>query len=197
MQLKEQEHRLRNKMTEENKKQKVEEKEEIKDVIEDKKEVKKEEKETKKDEKKKTKKNEAVVNAKNVGISTLYSIYLCKFIKHKKIDDAIEDLEKVIAGKKAVPMKGEIPHRKGKIMSGRFPINSSKEFIKLLKSLKANANANDINNPVIVEAIANMASRPFGRFGRVRRKRTHISIKAKEKIIRERPSGKEKKEVKK
>ena len=80
-------------------------------------------------------------------------------------------------------MKGEIPHRKGKIMGGRYPINSVKEFIKLLKSLQANANANGMDEPIIVEAIANQAYRPFGRFGRVRRKRTHISIKVMEKKL--------------
>lgn len=145
--------------------------------------------ENKKDEKKVEKKKEmpkikkefAVVNVQNAPVSTKESMAICKFIKFKKIDSAIADLEQVVALRKAVPMKGEIPHRHGKIMAGRFPKNASLEFIKLLKSLKGNSNANLIDEPIIVEAIPNIGQRPFGRFGKVRRKRTHIFIKAIEK----------------
>jgi ribosomal protein L22 len=143
----------------------------------------------KKEEKKKpiqkkpvVKKTEAVVNAVNLPVSQKYAVAICKFIKNKKIEKAISDLEQVLVFKKAVPMKGEIPHRKGKrIMSGRYPKNATGHFIKLLKNLSANANVNELNSPIIAEAVANFASRPFGRFGRWRRKRTHIRIIAKEK----------------
>ena len=127
------------------------------------------------------KKTEAVVNAKSLPISTKHSMAICKFIRGKKINDCIEYLEQVIVGKKAMPMKGEIPHRKGKMMSGRFPKNASQHFIKLLKSLGANANVNNLEEPIISEVIANMAQRPHGKFGRVRKKRTHVTIKCKEK----------------
>tara|TARA_Y100000296_G_scaffold69146_1_gene82774 strand:+ start:1126 stop:1752 length:627 start_codon:yes stop_codon:yes gene_type:complete len=129
----------------------------------------------------KVKKTKAVVNSFNLPISTKYSKAICKFIKNKKIENAINDLEKVIVQKKPVPMKGEIPHKKG-IMSGRYPKKASQHFIKLLKSLSANANLHEIENPVIKEAIANIGSRPYGKFGRVRRKRTHIKITAIKKI---------------
>ena len=102
-------------------------------------------------------------------------------IKGKKIEECIEYLEKVIQKKKAIPMKGEIPHRKGKMMSGRFPKNASEHFIILLKSLKANANVNNIEDPIISEAFANFAAKQYGKFGRVQKKRTHITIKCKEK----------------
>jgi len=131
----------------------------------------------------KVKKTETVVNAQNLPISTKYSKAICRFIKNKKINDAITDLEQVLVMKKAVPMKGEIPHRKGKIMSGRFPKKASEHFIKLLKSLQANANNHEIEDSVIVEAIANIGSRPYGRFGSIRRKRTHVKIKAMEKKL--------------
>jgi large subunit ribosomal protein L22 len=145
------------------------------------------EKETEKkpEEKKKTKpkvkKDIAVVNSHNLPISTKKSRDICKFIKGKKIEDAQAYLEEVVKGKKAIPMKGEIPHRKGKMMSGGFPKNAAKHFIVLLKSLAGNANVNEIDNPVITEAIANLASRPYARFGRWQRKRTHIKLVAKEK----------------
>tara|TARA_Y100000034_G_scaffold19272_2_gene21716 strand:- start:7244 stop:7807 length:564 start_codon:yes stop_codon:yes gene_type:complete len=125
------------------------------------------------------KKTIAIVNGKNLPISTKYSVAICKFIKRKKIENAISDLEQVLAYKKAVPMKGEIPHRKGKIMSGRYPKKAVEHFIRLLKSLLANAN--ELNDPIINEAIANIGSRPYGKFGAVRKKRSHIKIIAKEK----------------
>ena len=105
---------------------------------------------------------------------------ICNFIKGKGIEDAIRDLEEVLRHKKSIPMKGEIPHRKGKgMMSGKYSKNSTEHFIKLLKSLLANSNNLSIDNPVIVEAIVNIGQRPFGRFGRVRKKRTHVKITSK------------------
>lgn len=130
---------------------------------------------------KKIKRDFAIVNGKSLHISTKDAVALCNFVKRKNIDRAISDIENVLKMKKAVPMKGEIPHRKGKIMSGRFPVNSSKNFLMLLKSLKANANANNMENYFISEAVANKASRPMGRFGRWQRKRTHVFIKVSEK----------------
>jgi len=152
-------------------------------------------KEVKKPVKPVVKKSEAVVNATNLQISAKYSIAICKFIKNKKIEKAIDDLEQVLMHKKAIPMKGEIPHRKGKgIMSGRYPKKASENFIKLLKNLQANANNHEVNNPIITEAISNQASRPFGRFGRVKRKRTHVKIVAREKkLISKNKKPKEKK----
>lgn len=148
--------------------------------------LKKEEKHTPE----KKKKTEAVVMADNIPISTKHSAAICKFIKNKKIENAISDLESVLNLKRAVPMKGEIPHRKGKkMMSGRFPKKASENFIRLLKSLNANSNYNGLVNPVIVEAVANIGVRPFGRFGAVRKKRTHIKIVAKD--IGENKKGKE------
>ena len=142
----------------------------------------KEKKIGKKQEVEKPKKTEAVVNAKNLPISTKDSAAICKFIKNKKIGDAIIDLEQVVILRRAVPMKGEIPHKKGKgMMSGRFPKNSAQNFIKLLKSLSANATHNGLEEPIIVEAVANIGARPYGKFGWVRKKRTHIRLKASEK----------------
>jgi len=131
----------------------------------------------------KVKKTEVSVKGINLPISTKDGKFVCKFIVKKRIGDAIRDLEQVEVGKKAVPMKGEIPHRKGKgISSGRFPKKAAKNFIILLKSLAANANEGNLDEPIIVEAIANMAARPHGRFGRTQKKRTHVKIIAKNKI---------------
>jgi len=131
---------------------------------------------------KKVKKDEVSINVKGVPISTKYSMSICRFIKHKSIEKAIADLEEVIQLRKAVPMKGEIPHKKGKIMAGRFPERASKHFIVLLKSLLGNANNHDVDEPIIIEAIPNMGSRPYGKHG-IKRKRTHIIIRARSKKL--------------
>jgi len=130
--------------------------------------------------KEKPKRTVAVVNGFDIHISTKHSAAICRFIKRKKIQEAIKDLEQVARIKRPIPMKGEIPHRKGKVMSGRFPEKAAGEFIILLKSLSANSTHHGLENPVIVEAVANIGSRPFGRRG-IRRKRTHIRIVAEEK----------------
>lgn len=139
-----------------------------------------EKKQTKKPEPKKTtpktQRDYAFVHGKNVPISTKDAIAVCRFIKYKTMNQAIKDLEEVINLKKAVPMKGEIPHRKGKIMSGRFPKKACEHFIYLLKSLQGNSTMHELENPIINGAFANVANRPFGRFG-LKKKRSHIFIK--------------------
>ncbi len=164
-----------------------------KEVIEDKTEetkIEEQEEKTGKKEKKtiqKIKKDEAVVNGVSLPISTKDSVAICNFIKRKTIDKAIADLEEVMKFKRAIPMKGEIPHRKGKgMMAGRYPIKPVGYFIRMLKNLKANATVNGIDEGVIVEAVPNRASRPYGRFGSVKRKRTHVKIRVVEmKLIKE------------
>jgi len=142
-----------------------------------KKEDKKEKKE-KKEEVKKPKKTEAVVNGKSLPISTKYGVAICDYIKGKSVDEAISMLELVLNYKKAVPMKGEIAHRKGRIMSGKYPIKAAQEFIKLLKSLKANAIVNELEiEKYVLFCKADVAPRPYRRFGRTRFKRTHVSLK--------------------
>lgn len=212
VQLKEQKLNQRNnKMTEkdynpEQKNAKVMKKQEIAskktDVVKAPKDKKETKKENKTEEKKKVvqkivKKDEAIINVRSLPISTKTSMSICRFIKGKPIEKAMADLDEVLKFKKAVPMKGEIPHRKGKIMSGRYPINAVKHFKLMLKHLLANSNVNGLEEPIIVEAIPNKASRPFGRMGAVKRKRTHLKIIAKDKNklkkIKSKKSMKEKK----
>jgi ribosomal protein L22 len=158
-----------------------------------------EEKKEEKKPEKKVSKEEVIVNAKSVPVSTKYSIAICRFIKGKEIKDARRYLEDVKDLRKSIPMKGEYGHKKGpgKMASGagRYPVQASEHFIKLLVTLAGNATNHDILTPVITFAMANKASTPVGRFGRWKRKRTHITIKAREKKVK--PTKKSKKENKK
>jgi len=173
------------KKTEEKKEERVSTKpEEKQKVPEEKKTEEKKDSKPKKKIDKKPAKEFIISNLTNIKISTKYAISICKFIKNKTVEQAILDLEQVVLGKKAVPMKGEIPHRHGKgIMSGRFPERAAKEFISVLKNAAGNAASNGIDEPVIVEAIANIGNRPYAKYG-VRRKRTHLKIQLKNKVTK-------------
>lgn len=165
---------------EKNAEQKIEDK---KETLEPAKEEKKETpKETKKETKPVLKKRYfAIANGLSLPISKKQAMFICRFIKDKPIDAAIADMNKVIALKKPVPFVGEIPHRKGKIMSGRYPITAAKQFIYLLKGLKGNAlvNSMDLEKTRIVIATANWASRPARRGG-VHAKRSNVFLRAQE-----------------
>ena len=159
----------------------------------------KQEKTEKKEERKpaeKPKKQEAVVRGADLGISTKHSIAICRFIRGKNIEKAREELEQVSKMKKAIPMKGEIPHRKG-MGSGRYPVKSCKIFIKLLKSLAANSNINGLEEPYIHIAKADRASRPYRRFGSRRFKRSNVLLVAKEKPGKKKQKIEKKEEKKK
>jgi ribosomal protein L22 len=134
----------------------------------------------------KVKKDVAVANLISAGISTKHSVAICRMIRRKSITRALEMLELVMQKKLAVPMIGaEIPHRKRSLIphtsggSGRFPMNATKEFIGLVKQLKANCEVNGIENPQITIAMANLGSRPYRREGR-KGKRTHVHLEARE-----------------
>lgn len=126
------------------------------------------------------KKDEAVARGVSLPISKKHSMYICTFIKNKRVETAIEDLEQVLKFKKAVPYKGEIPHRHG-MMSGRYPINAAKEFIAVLKGLKGNIIVAGLapEKTRIYSASASWASRSQKKGG-ARFKRTHIVITARE-----------------
>lgn len=140
----------------------------------------KKDKKAKKVEPKRPKKDEAVAIGRNLRVSKKNAGYVCRFIKGKDIDKAIFDLGEVIKMRKAVPFKGEIPHRKG-MMSGRYPVKAAGEFIKLLKGLKGNVivNGMDLDKTRISIASASWSSRPMRSGGR-KSKRTNVLLKARE-----------------
>jgi ribosomal protein L22 len=126
---------------------------------------------------KSSKKTEAVVNGMNLSMGLKHAMAICNMIRNKDIDDSIKILEEVEKYKRAVPMRGEIPHRHG-MMSGRYPIKATGIMVKLLKSLKSNAMQNELElEKFKIFAMANNASRPYRRFGQGRFKRTHVTIK--------------------
>lgn len=128
------------------------------------------------------KKEEAVALARSVPVSLKQGMHIGRFIKHKSIDQVLNELDEVIALRRAVPFSGEIPHRKGKgMMSGRYPVDACKVFKVLVKNLRGNCVANglDMDKVRIYFCSINWAARPMRRGGR-KGKRSNITLKAKE-----------------
>ena len=122
-------------------------------------------------------KKEAKVSGRNLTMSIKHAVAICNMIRRKNIDKAISMLEEVIKFKRVVPMKGEIPHKKG-IMSGRYPVKASLIILNLLKSLKANALLNELElEKFELFCMPNVAFRPYKRFGQGRIKRSSVELK--------------------
>ena len=148
----------------------------------DNKETKTEKEEPKKTEVKVSKKEEAIALGKSLHASKKHCMYICSFIKNKPIDQAISELQEVIKLKRAIPFKGEIPHRSDPgMMSGRYPVKASGQFINILKALKGNVIVNglDLDKTRITYGSATWASRP-AKGGGMRFKRTNVILKATE-----------------
>lgn len=126
------------------------------------------------------------INAKDLGISTKVSVEICSWIRNKPVKKVQKMLERVIEKKQAVPYKRyrkEIPHRAGKIATGRYPIKASETILKLLKGGLAGAQNKGLSEDLIISHIsAHKAGNQwhYGRQRRRRMKRTHINIILKE-----------------
>ena len=124
-------------------------------------------------------KDKAIARGNALRISPKYSKFVCKLIKRKSPEKAVELLEQVVLGKLAVKMPSlELPHQKGKGVAGaRYPKTVAQEFIKVVKQLSANCIVNNIDDPVIVIAMSNRAAAPFKR-GRRKAKRANLYLEA-------------------
>jgi len=130
---------------------------------------------------------EAIINGKNLGISRKISVEVCRLIRNKPTDTAKKILQRVIEKKQAVPYKRylkEIPHRKGKMATGRYPLKTSKTILDLIKSAEANAKDKGMSSKLIISHISAHKGESQSRYGRKigqQAKRTHIKIIVKEK----------------
>lgn len=108
------------------------------------------------------------------------------------MEKSVALLQRVLEKKEAVPavrFRQDIPHRPGRISSGRYPQKATKTILSLLNAAQANAENKglDAQNLVVKTIIANKASRPYrtGRIRGIRARRTHIQIIVEEKEIKE------------
>ena len=117
----------------------------------------------------------------NLPISTKHSVEISRYLRYKNTQFAKQFLEKVISLQKPVPFKKfttDLGHKPG-IGPGRYPQKAAREFLKLVKSVEANAQANGLDTSAlkITTLIANKASIPLtgGRHQHAK-KRTHLEI---------------------
>ena len=124
--------------------------------------------------------------AKAVGmalpVSFKQSVEICRFIGNKNVNDAKKMLQNVVEKKSAIPFKRynwDLGHKK-KMGPGRYPQKASKEFIKLIEDVEANAQFKGLNtsNLIIAHVSAHKAGKTwhFGRKSRRRMKRTNVEI---------------------
>ncbi|MFC1686283.1 uL22 family ribosomal protein [Nanoarchaeota archaeon] len=120
-----------------------------------------------------------VVRGTSLPISTKKSVVLCKLLKNKKIEPAIKFFEEIIDMKKGIKMNKRETLKPGK--GTKYPIKTTKQFVKLLKNLNANAVTKGLDvSKLVLSASANQASRPLKAGARFRKfKRTHVKIEGK------------------
>ncbi|MDD1699477.1 MAG: 50S ribosomal protein L22 [Methanoregula sp.] len=89
--------------------------------------------------------NIAKAKANELNMSPKHSIEIATFIRHKRVNDAIAYLNEVIGLKKAIPFRRfnrNVAHKRGLPGSwdaGRYPVKASKAYIRVLESVKKNA----------------------------------------------------------
>jgi len=101
--------------------------------------------------------------ANELNMSPKHSIEIATFIRHKRVNDAIAYLNDVVALKKAIPFRRfnrNVAHKRGlpgNWDAGRYPVKASKAYIRILESVKKNAEyiGLDAENLEIIHAMAN------------------------------------------
>ena len=131
-------------------------------------------------------------------ISFKQSVEICRFIKDRNVDEAKKILHNVAEKKTAIPFKRynwDLGHKK-KIGPASYPEKASKEFIRLIESVEANAQFKGLNtsNLVIAHVSAHKAGKAwhFGRKTRRKMKRTNIELVVEEKKKNQEPKQEQK-----
>jgi large subunit ribosomal protein L22 len=105
----------------------------------------------------------ARAKANELNMSPKHSIEIATFIRHQRVNDAIAYLNEVIKLKKAIPFRRfnrNVAHKRGlpgNWDAGRYPVKASKAYIRVLESVKKNAEylGLDAENLEIIHASAN------------------------------------------
>jgi large subunit ribosomal protein L22 len=107
--------------------------------------------------------NIAKAKANELNMSPKHSIEIATFIRHQRVNDAIAYLNEVIVLKKAIPFRRfnrNVAHKRGlpgNWDAGRYPVKASKAYIRVLESVKKNAEyiGLDADNLEIIHVSAN------------------------------------------
>jgi large subunit ribosomal protein L22 len=107
--------------------------------------------------------NIAKAKANELNMSPKHSIEIATFIRHQRVNDAIAYLNDVVGLKKAIPFRSfnrNVAHKRGlpgNWDAGRYPVKASKAYIRVLESVKKNAEyiGLDADNLEIIHVSAN------------------------------------------
>jgi len=142
------------------------------------------------------KENMARVLSTDLPISLRHSIELCRYIKGRTTKKVVALLQKILDHEIALPLvkyNAKISHKPG-MSAGAYPRNATSCFIKLIKSIEANAQDKGLNTDSlrIVHASANSGPKVYhsGRHSGRIRKITHVEI-----VVKEEEKSKEEKKV--
>jgi large subunit ribosomal protein L22 len=105
----------------------------------------------------------AKAKANELNMSPKHSIEIATFIRHQRVNDAITYLNDVIGLKKAIPFRRfnrNVAHKRGlpgNWDAGRYPVKASRAYIRVLESVKKNAEyiGLDADNLEIIHVSAN------------------------------------------
>ena len=105
----------------------------------------------------------AKAKANELNMSPKHSIEIATFIRHQHVNDAIAYLNEVIGLKKAIPFRRfnrNVAHKRGlpgDWDAGRYPVKASRAYIRILESVKKNAEyiGLDADNLEIIHVSAN------------------------------------------
>lgn len=124
----------------------------------------------------------ACAKQRSATISLKYSVEVARFIRGKKLNYAINLLNDVIQKKQVIPYKRyfkEVAHKKGAgISTGGYPVNVSKEFLRVLNSAKKNAQEKEFGKDLYILSISCRKGTKRMRQGRYfrRKKSTHLEV---------------------
>jgi len=113
-------------------------------------------------------------------ISLRKSIEVTRFLKGRKLEEAIDLMDNVMKKKVAVPFKkfASAPHKKG-IGPGKYPVKAAYYFKALLKNVQANALNKGFSDDLVIFNISADKAPTMPRYGRkrgIRAKRTHLQV---------------------
>jgi len=142
---------------------------------------------------------EAMASGRDLRVSFKETVELLREIRGKKLSEAYQILDDVIALKRAVPFKRfkrGIPHRKELTgwKAGRYPVKAAKLVKKVLKSAEHNAMNKDLDpeNLYIKHAAAQVGSklkrifpRAYGRATPKYEQLVHVEIVLEEREVEE------------
>ena len=129
-------------------------------------------------------------SGRELRISPKHAREVCKTINGMNLDHAKEYLQQVIQKKKPVPFRRfnkHVPHRHGleKAFSGRYPVKTAQQILKILEGAEANAEYKglDMENLRIIHASASQGMkvkrfipRAFGRSSPRFTTLTHVEL---------------------